>query len=89
MTLRGLNHAMGFPYDNMATLGQFIFTGILERFPQLRLAILGVERGLGAILARPYGCTHARSPQRDGKARALIHVAERVFQAAMYGCLRQ
>ena len=30
-----LDHALGFPCDNMATLGHFIFTAILERFPKL------------------------------------------------------
>src|SRR5438132_1293852 len=40
LALRGLDHALGFPCDNMTTLGHFIFTGILERFPKLRLAIL-------------------------------------------------
>jgi hypothetical protein len=33
LALRGLDHALGFPCDNMTTLGHFIFTGILERFP--------------------------------------------------------
>ena len=62
MTLRGLNHAMGFPYDNMATLGQFIFTGILERFPKLRLAILESNAGwapfwLGRMDVHTHGAT--------------------------------
>src|SRR5207249_1528656 len=34
----GLNHVIGFPFDNMAVLGHFIFGGILERFSTLRLA---------------------------------------------------
>src|SRR5919202_2899592 len=37
LALRGLDHALGFPCDNMTTMGEFIFTGILERFPELRL----------------------------------------------------
>jgi uncharacterized protein len=61
MTLRGLNHAMGFPYDNMATLGQFIFTGILERFPKLRLAILESNAGWAPFwLGRMDLHTHGR-----------------------------
>jgi predicted TIM-barrel fold metal-dependent hydrolase len=40
LSLRGLDHALGFPCDNMNTLGHFIFTGILERFPKLRLGVL-------------------------------------------------
>ncbi len=43
--LRGVDHAIGFPCDNMATMGHFIFTGILERFPKLRLAILESNAG--------------------------------------------
>ena len=43
--LRGVDHAIGFPCDNMATMGHFIFTGILERFPRLRLAILESNAG--------------------------------------------
>lgn len=40
LALRGLDHALGFPCDNMNTMGHFIFTGILERFPTLRLGVL-------------------------------------------------
>ena len=43
--LRGVDHALGFPCDNMATMGHFIFTGMLERFPRLRLAILESNAG--------------------------------------------
>jgi uncharacterized protein len=43
--LRGVDHAIGFPCDNMATMGHFIFTGILEKFPNLRLAILESSAG--------------------------------------------
>jgi predicted TIM-barrel fold metal-dependent hydrolase len=43
--LRSLDHALGFPCDNMTTLGHFIFTGILERFPNLRLGILESNAG--------------------------------------------
>jgi len=35
-----LDHAIGFAFDNMATLGHFIFGGVLERFPKLRLGVL-------------------------------------------------
>lgn len=38
--LKAVDHAIGFPSDNMTTVGQFIFTRILERFPKLRLGIL-------------------------------------------------
>src|ERR1700754_1909284 len=32
-----LDHVIGFPMDNMVTMAHFIFTGILDRFPKLRL----------------------------------------------------
>jgi predicted TIM-barrel fold metal-dependent hydrolase len=35
-----LDHVIGFPMDNMVTMAHFIFTGVLERFPKLRLGIL-------------------------------------------------
>ena len=58
--LRAVDHAIGFPCDNMATMGQFIFTGILERFPTLRLAILESNAGwvpfwLGRMDAHSHG----------------------------------
>ena len=43
--LAGLDHALGFPLDNMTTMGHFIFAGILERFPTLRLAVLESNAG--------------------------------------------
>ncbi len=62
LALRGLDHALGFPCDNMATMGQFIFTGILERFPRLRLGIL--ESNVGWVpfwLGRMDEHTHGRN----------------------------
>ena len=43
--LSGLHHAIGFPFDNMTTMGHFIFSGLLERFPALRLGILESHAG--------------------------------------------
>ena len=40
LALQNLDHAIAFPYDNLATLGHFICAGVLQRFPKLRLAIL-------------------------------------------------
>jgi len=40
-----LDHAIGFAFDNMATFGHFIFGGVLERFPKLRLGILESNAG--------------------------------------------
>ncbi len=62
LALRGLDHALGFPCDNMATMGQFIFTGVLERFPELRLGIL--ESNVGWVpfwLGRMDQHTHGRN----------------------------
>ena len=62
LALRGLDHALGFPCDNMATMGHFIFTGILDRFPRLRLGIL--ESNVGWVpfwLGRMDEHTHGRN----------------------------
>jgi predicted TIM-barrel fold metal-dependent hydrolase len=40
-----LDHVIGFPMDNMVTMAHFIFTGILDRFPKLRLGILESNAG--------------------------------------------
>lgn len=62
LALRGLDHALGFPCDNMNTLGHFIFTGILERFPKLRLAILESNVGwLPFWLGRMNQHSHGRN----------------------------
>ena len=62
LALRGLDHAVGFPMDNMTTLGYFIFTGLLERFPGLRLAILESNAGwLPFWLGRMDEHTHGRN----------------------------
>jgi len=37
---RAMDHMIGFPMDNMITMANFIFGGILERHPRLRLGIL-------------------------------------------------
>jgi predicted TIM-barrel fold metal-dependent hydrolase len=60
--LRTLEHALAFPCDNMATLGQFIFTGILNRFPKLRLGILESNAGwIPFWLGRMDDHTHGRN----------------------------
>jgi predicted TIM-barrel fold metal-dependent hydrolase len=62
LSLHGIHHAIGFPCDNMTTLAHFIFTGILERFPQLRLAILESNSGwLPFWLGRMDDHTHGRN----------------------------
>jgi predicted TIM-barrel fold metal-dependent hydrolase len=60
--LQGLDHALGFPFDNMTTLGHFIFGGVLERFPSLRLAILESNAGwLPFWLGRMDDHSHGRN----------------------------
>jgi uncharacterized protein len=62
LAILNLDHALGFPCDNMATLGHFIFTGILERFPKLRLGILESNAGwLPFWLGRMDDHTHGRN----------------------------
>ena len=56
-----LDHIMGFPMDNMITLAHFIFTGILDRFPKLRLGILESNAGwLNFFLPRMDDHSHGR-----------------------------
>lgn len=58
---RCLDHAVAFPYDNMVTLGHFIFAGILDRFPRLRLGILESNAGwIPFWLSRMDVHTHGR-----------------------------
>ena len=44
-TFSALDHIIGFPMDNMVTMAHFIFGGVLERFPKLRLGILESNAG--------------------------------------------
>ena len=40
-----LNHAIGFSFENMISLGHLIFLGVLERFPKLRVSFLEGNAG--------------------------------------------
>ncbi|SVB17708.1 uncharacterized protein METZ01_LOCUS170562 [marine metagenome] len=40
-----LDHAIGFPFENMISLGHLIFLGVLERFPGLRVSFLEGNAG--------------------------------------------
>ena len=40
-----LQETIGFPFENMITLGHFMYSGILDRFPKLRLLILESTTG--------------------------------------------
>ena len=78
-----------FPCDNMTTLGHFIFTGILERFPKLRLAILESNAGwLPFWLGRMDDHTHGRNSVM-GKSEKLRMHPERILHAPVHDLLRQ
>ena len=40
-----LGQAIGFPFENMINLGHFMYSGILDRFPRLKLLILEANSG--------------------------------------------
>jgi predicted TIM-barrel fold metal-dependent hydrolase len=42
---RAIDHVMGFPMDNMTTLAHYIFSGVLDRYPELRLGVLEANVG--------------------------------------------
>ena len=41
----GLEHAIGFPMENMISMGNLIYTGVLERHPELRVSFLEGSAG--------------------------------------------
>jgi predicted TIM-barrel fold metal-dependent hydrolase len=87
LALRGLNHALGFPCDNMATLGHFIFTGILERFPKLRLAILESNSGwLPFWLGRMDDHTHGRNSVMGKSEKLKLHPTEYFMRQCAIAC---
>jgi uncharacterized protein len=43
--LSAVDHIMGFPMDNMINMAHYIFSGILDRFPKLRLGVLEANVG--------------------------------------------
>ena len=40
-----MEEAMGFPFENMTSLAHFIYSGLLDRYPQLRLLLLESKAG--------------------------------------------
>lgn len=40
-----LHQTIGFPFENMITLGHFMYSGLLDRFPNLRLLVLEANAG--------------------------------------------
>ena len=73
----------------MTTLGHFIFTGILERFPKLRLAILESNAGwLPFWLGRMDDHTHGRNSVMGKSEKLRLH-PERLLHAPVHDLLRQ
>ena len=44
-TFIALEHAIGFPFENMISLGHLIYSGILERYPTMRVSFLEGNAG--------------------------------------------
>ena len=87
LALSGLNHALGFPCDNMATLGHFIFTGVLERFPKLRLAILESNSGwLPFWLGRMDDHTHGRNSVMGKSENLKLRPTEYFMRQCIVSC---
>jgi len=87
LALRGLNHALGFPCDNMATLGHFIFTGVLERFSKLRLAILESNSGwLPFWLGRMDDHTHGRNSVMGKSEKLKLRPTEYFMRQCVIAC---
>jgi uncharacterized protein len=42
---RAIDHIIGFPTDNMINMAHYIFSGILDRFPRLKLGVLEANVG--------------------------------------------
>jgi predicted TIM-barrel fold metal-dependent hydrolase len=80
LALRGLDHALGFPCDNMNSLGHFI----LERFPKLRLGILESNVGwLPFWLGRMNQHSHGRNSVM-GKPEHLSLLPSEYFKRQCY-----
>src|SRR5258706_783594 len=87
LALRGLNHALGFPCDNMATLGHFIFTCVLDRFPKLRLGILESNSGwLPFWLGRMDDHTHGRNSVLGKSENLKLRPTEYFMRQCMVSC---
>ncbi|MDH3444407.1 MAG: amidohydrolase [Deltaproteobacteria bacterium] len=87
LALRGLDHALGFPCDNMSTLGHFIFSGILERFPKLRLAILESNSGwLPFWLGRMDDHTHGRNSVMGKSENLRMRPSEYFMRQCVIAC---
>jgi predicted TIM-barrel fold metal-dependent hydrolase len=71
----------------MTTLGHFIFTGILERFPKLRLAILESNAGwLPFWLGRMDDHTHGRNSVMGKSEKLRLHPSDYFMRQCMISC---
>ena len=85
--MEGLDHALGFPLDNMTTMGHFIFAGILERFPNLRLAVLESNAGwLPFWLGRMDEHTHGRNSMFFNAERLPMTPTEYFYRQIYVAC---
>jgi uncharacterized protein len=86
MALEALDHAIGFPADNMTTMAHFIFTGIFDRFPKLRLGILESNCGwLPFWLGRMDDHTHGRNSVM-GKTNLKLKPSEYFMRQCVIAC---
>ena len=77
----------GFPCDNMTTLGHYIFTGILERFPKLRLGILESNAGwLPFWLGRMDDHTHGRNSVMGKSEKLRMRPSEYFMRQCIIAC---
>ena len=72
----GLEHAIGFPMENMISMGHLIYTGVLERHPELLRLLPGGKRragcrfGWAAWTTTPYPAIARRSSSTPPRCRS-------------------
>jgi predicted TIM-barrel fold metal-dependent hydrolase len=87
LSMQGLDHAIGFPCDNMTTLGYFIFAGIFDRFPKLRIAILESNSGwLPFWLGRMDDHTHGRNAVMGASSALELKPTEYFLRQCAIAC---
>ncbi|MQG73783.1 MAG: amidohydrolase [SAR202 cluster bacterium] len=85
--LEALDHALGFPCDNMTTMGHFIFSGMLDRFASLRLAILESNAGwLPFWLGRMDEHSHGRNSMFFNAEKLPMTPSEYVSRQCYIAC---
>ena len=68
-----LDHAVGFPFENMISMGHLIYTGIMERFPKMRVSFL--EGNAGWL---PFWLGRLNDHAVDGQRQAVFFDAPRL-----------